>query len=399
MINQYAVPPRMFGGTRHFDFAKELDGYGVKTTIFASSFNNNSREETLNYGRAIFKKEKIEGVDFIWIKSSPYKSNGLDRINNMVSFCARLTKAMKTASRKPDVIIGSSPHPLAAYIAMRFAKKHDIKFFFEIRDIWPLSLTDLGKKTNDPMIRFLAFLEKKLVLGSDRIIPLMPKGTNYLIENFKIDQAKLMWISNGVNLKNFPRDTKQPVNKVFTAVYAGTLGEANDLESLVGAAAILQRKNYRIEIKLYGDGVVKPRLEEKIKNLKLRNITINNPVPKNELYRVLHAANCLVFTLKKAKVFRYGNPPNKIFDYLAAGRPIVFSSCASNNLIAESESGISVPPGKPAQLAEAIILLSKTDRKDLEKMGKNGRDFVEKHYQVNILAEKMYDLIRETLEI
>lgn len=397
MINQYAVAPTEFGGTRHFDFAKELAKRDVKTTILASSFNNYLRKETRKFGPNIFLKEKIQGVDFIWIKSPAYRSNGLDRLRNMFSFCRNLRLTMNKIKEKPGIIIGSSPHLFAAYFAMRFAKKNGIKFIFEIRDIWPLTLIDLGKSTNHPMIRILSVLEKRLVLGADKIIVLMPKGSDYLVEKFKITKEKIVWISNGVNLENFPRMKRQKQNTNFTLAYTGTIGEANDLECIVQAAKILQQKKRKIFIKLYGDGVSKQKVQKQIKDLSLRNISLEKPVPKKEVYKIIRSHDALLLTVKKAGVYKYGHPPNKIFDYLSSEKPIIFASGAANDLVKESKSGISVEPSNPKKLASAIEKLSKTKPNELRAMGRRGRKLVENNYQIKTLSAVMYDSIVKTI--
>lgn len=396
MINQYAVPPTMFGGTRHFDFARELIKKKISVKVLASSFNNNLRKETIIYGKSFFKKEKFGDVEFIWIKSMSYKSNGLDRIFNMLTFCINLYRFMKKETQRADIIIGSSPHLFAAYIGLIFAKRFKIKFVFEIRDIWPLSLTDLGKSKNHPMIKIFAILERKLVMQSDKIIVLMPKGGEYLTENFKISPEKVVWISNGVDLKNFPiYSKKNEIANNFLVRYTGTIGEVNDLGLVVEAAKILQKNSPGIKIELFGDGVLKEELSKKISDLKLDNISIEKPVAKRKLYKVLQESDALLFTLKKADVFKYGNPPNKIFDYLSAGKPIIFSSCASNNLIAQSKSGISVNPGDAHKLAKAIIKISEMPIKERTEMGRRARLFVQNNYQVKDLANKLHKTLLE----
>jgi len=132
MINQYAVPPTMFGSTRHFDFARELIKKDVNVKILASSFNNNLRKETIDYGQSFFKRERFDNVEFIWIKSMSYKSNGLDRVFNMLTFCRNLYRVMRNETPRADVIIGSSPHLFAAYVGLVFARRFKRKFIFEI---------------------------------------------------------------------------------------------------------------------------------------------------------------------------------------------------------------------------------------------------------------------------
>ena len=169
IFNHYAITPDMAGGTRHYDFGKELVKRGHEVTIFASSFHySQHRELKLTWGEK-YKVERVEGVNFVWIKTFPYQKNDWRRVLNMVSYAwkvywiGRGIKKLDQDINKPDIIIGSSVHLLAVLSAYWLSKHYRAKFIMEVRDLWPQTLVDIGKfKENNPIIKILRIIEKFL---------------------------------------------------------------------------------------------------------------------------------------------------------------------------------------------------------------------------------------------
>ena len=181
IFNHYVVTPDMPGGTRHYDFGKELIKRGYKVTIFASSFNYSQHKELKLATHEKWKIENVDGINFVWIKTFPYQKNDWRRVINMISYMYRvyplgkkITKIDKNI-KKQDIIIGSSVHLLAVLAAYLLSKYYKVKFVMEIRDLWPQTLIDMGKfrKTNI-LIKTLNILEKFLYKRAERIITLFP---------------------------------------------------------------------------------------------------------------------------------------------------------------------------------------------------------------------------------
>ncbi len=307
----------------------------------------------------------------------------------------KITKINKNISR-PDVVIGSSVHLLAVLAAYWLSKYYKAKFVMEVRDLWPQTLIDMGISRWHPFIMFLSILERFLYKKSEKIISLLPKAYEY-ITSFGIPKNKIVWISNGVDLKIF-----KPVGLVrkektqnFIIIYSGAIVKANNLEVVVKAAEILQKNYKNIKFLLIGDGPEKPRLIKMIENKKLKNIKFQNPLPKVRVVEFISRADALLLLLRGIKLYNYGLCLNKLFDYLASARPIIHSSNSINNPVEEARAGITVPPDNPEKLAEAIVKLYKMSPEEREKMGKRGREYIEKYYNIPFLVDKLENVIKE----
>ncbi|MFH1854962.1 MAG: glycosyltransferase [bacterium] len=190
IINQYAVSPQLPGGTRHYDFAKELTRKNLNIIIFTSGFNNFDKKESLKYDNGgVFPEQVGKSLKFIWIKTPRYRKNNILRVRNIFIFAKNLRKIISDFI-KPDLIIGSSPNLIASYQAYKIARFMKVPFIFEVRDIWPQNLIELGANKLNPFIIYLRYIEKILMIKSDRIVSLMPYFANYAQKKFKVSSKK-----------------------------------------------------------------------------------------------------------------------------------------------------------------------------------------------------------------
>ena len=403
MVNHYAISPDLPGGTRHFDFACELVKKGYRVKIFACDVVAGKRQNYVKLKKdELYLIENIKGVNFIWVRGAAYKKNNWRRAWNMLTFSYNCYKIGCKFKDKPEVIIGSSPHPFAAFAAVRLTRKLKAKFFLEIRDLWPQVIVDMGRLSqHHPITQAMRLLEKYLYRAADKIIVLAEGSKKYLIEKSGIKEFKILYLPNGVHLNNFScqkdRDVLRKLYNFtkFTLIYTGAHGPANSLETILRAADRL-RENKDIEIVLVGDGILKERLLKQAKEMKLNNVRFFDPVPKTEIPGILSAADAAIITLKKVKVFSYGVSPNKLFDYMGARKPII---CAVEGEMAEKIDkigcGISVIPEAVKSMADAIIRLANLPQDELKKMGDNGYKEIEKNYSREKLAQKLIDLIEQ----
>lgn len=404
IFNHYAITPDLPGGTRHFDLARELVRRGHRVTIFASSFHHYLRREMKLASGERWKAECVEGVTFVWLKTWPaYQRNDWRRVLNMISFMLRVWRLGRRLPKlvpeigKPDVVIGSSVHLLAVLAAYRVARYHRAKFLMEVRDLWPEMIIDMGRiSKRHSLTKLLQGLERFLYRRADRIITLWPYAHEYIV-TCGVPLQKIAWIPNGVDLSRFNSISQaKKQNNKFKIMYLGAHGEANALDVLLQAAKIIHDQDYKdIRLILIGDGPKKPRLIELAKELDLGNVKFREPVQKTDVPKILREADAFIFNLVKAETFKYGISPNKLFDCLAAGKPIIFSVEARNNPIEEAHCGLSVPPQAPQALAEAIVKLYQMAKKEREAMGRRGREYVEKHHAIPVLAEKLMRCIED----
>lgn len=396
MINHYAEPY-----ARHHNLALELVRRGHRVVIFASSFDHKSRRENRLAPGEKMRSEDIDGVTFVWMRTPPYPGNTAARVWNMAVFAGRIWRGGKPAGfDPPEVIIGSSPHLFAALPAQRLAASLHVPFVLEVRDLWPQSLVDLGGVSpRHPVVRGLEAIEKYLYRRAARIISLLPGAAEHMAKK-GADPEKVVWIPNGVNLDLVPPPEPPRNDGVFTVMYAGAHGLANALDTLLDAARIVRSKLWGkgVRFRFIGDGPEKPRLEGKAQVENLENVSFENPVPRNQVYGLLKKGDVLWVTLRDSPLYRWGISLNKLYDYLASARPIVFGANVSLNPVDEAGAGITVPPEDPNALAQAIKRLYDMSPDERWEMGLRGREYVEKHHNFSRLADKLENLLEEAVK-
>jgi glycosyltransferase involved in cell wall biosynthesis len=401
ILNHYAQEPRGSGGTRHFHLAKYLQGFGWQATIFAASVDHVSGAQRLTKNERR-RLEIFHGVKFLWVKTPVYKNSGVSRIFNMLVYTWQTLRSSTSSTLKPpDIIIGSSVHPFAAMAGALLAKQHKVPFIFEVRDLWPQTLIEMGRLHNDGFLAWiLRKLEYWLYSQAARTIVLLPQAWQY-IAKLGFSKESVIYIPNGVDLSLYHPTliTKNSEkNNFFTLMYFGSHGRANGLEILLLAMQLVQKmpRGKRIRLRLIGDGPLKPSLKEKGRALGLENVEFEAAVPKNQIPALANQADAfIIVVLDLPQLYRYGVSMNKIFDYMAAERPVVIMSGASNNPIDEAKAGLTVPPGQIRELADAIICLASKPLKERRKMGKRGRSHVEKNYDFKKLAKKLANVLND----
>jgi glycosyltransferase involved in cell wall biosynthesis len=395
IFNHHALTPDMGGGTRHYDFAKELIKKDHSVTIVASSFHYSKYQEMKEYEDKEYLIENIDGINFIWIKTPAYFGNGINRVKNMLSYTFKTLRIVpKLEILKPDIIIGSSVHLFAAFAAFKLSKRYNVPFIMEVRDLWPKTLIDMGMSKWHPFIILLGYLEKFLYQRADKVISNLPYAYDYIGQFVLSD--KFVWISNGVNLSEIPYHPKLQ-NDSLVVTYAGSIGVANNLMMLVQAAEKL--KHHRdIFFKIIGDGGEKAKLQAFITENQLKNITIQNSVPKLEIAHILSDSDALFLSLVDSPLYKYGISLNKIFDYMASGRIAIFAGNARNNPIKEANAGYTIPPNDINVLTEVILNIKQMSPKQRTVMGENARKHAEKFYATEILATKLEQVLEEVVD-
>ena len=390
IVNHYAMTPQLPGITRHFDFAKELVSRGHEVTVFASSFHHSKQEETKTYlkNKKILK-EDIEGVQYVWIKTPGYSDNGIRRVINMYVFASLFYKNAPVLLQKnmPDVIVGSSLHLFGTLAAFWFAQKQQTPFVLEIRDLWPQTLIDMGMSKWHPFVLLQGWIERYLYKHSKNIITLLPKSHLY-IEKFGVDPEMITYIPNGVDLERFKGTKEKDFKETeLHVVYTGSIGRANNIETLIEAAQRLKKYN-EIKFIIAGDGPLRKPLEKRLVEYHLDNVEFLGSVPKNDIIHILKSADCLIFPLKDTPVFRFGISSNKLFDYMAAKKPIIFASNSINNPVKDAGGGLTIPPEDSKALADAILEIFNMGSVEREKMSENAYDYVEKNHAIPVLVDK-----------
>ena len=398
LFNHYAQEPGGPGGTRHFGLAKHMINAGWDMKIIAASVDHFTGKQRLSNAES-HKTETINNVSFTWLKTPEYKGSGILRIVNMVCYSLRAyLGGWKKDIPSPDIIIGSSVHPFAAIAALLLAKKYSIPFVFEVRDLWPETLVAMGSwKENSLKTLIFRKIEKYLYIHANKIITLLPFAHEY-IEALGIAPGKIIWISNGAEIysqKILDKDKDKDKDN-FTLIYFGAHGPANNLDLILEAMSILgkQQSMNHVILRLIGDGSVKESLIQISRKLNLRNVFFEDSVNKEDIPKIAIEADAFIIAVRnQPKLYRYGISMNKIFDYLAAARPILMASNARNNPIEEASAGFTSESENPEKLAISIKKLVNTPSKVRDQMGSNGKRYVEDNFSYKSLGIKMANVL------
>lgn len=393
IFNHYAVPPDQAGGTRHFDLGRELVERGYEVTIFASSFSHREHRETKLEPAEDWREETIDGVRFVWIKTSAYRRNDWRRFLNMSDYgrrapAAALAIADTKNGREPDLIIGSSVHLLAVDAALKTARRLGARFFMEVRDVWPQTLVDLGTiSAGHPLVLWMRRLERRLYRDAEKVLTPLAGAQQYFQEH-GFEKRDILYLPQGAPETAFATPPLERVSGPLKAAYVGAFGPADRVGHLVAAGRELDPSDFKLI--LAGDGDERQALAEKCRLAQLTHIEFPGPIPKAEVPGFLESAHvCLAHYYDAGARQRFGVGSNKLITYMAAGRPVVFAGNLPENIVDESAGGISVDPADPRALAAALRELRELPAGDLAAMGERARTYARKHYAIPVLVDQL----------
>lgn len=382
------------GGTRHYELARGLVARGHRVTVIASPVSYLTGSVT-ELARSTSSDEN--GIRII----RTYATRAIHRsfVHRMIGFFSFMLSSFWAGVRVRDVdlVWGTSPPIFQGLTALFLARLKGVPFLFEIRDLWPAFAVQVGVLRNPRLIRLSEWLERFLYRHADQLMINSPG----FIDHVKSRGArKVALIPNGADPRMFDpaadgRSFRQAhqLGDHFIALYAGAHGMSNDLGVILEAAQIL-RNNPEICFVLLGDGKEKPDLQERARELNLTNLRFIPSIPKTEMPQALAAADACIAILKPIPLYATVYP-NKVFDYMAAGRPLIMAIDGVARMVVEqAEAGVFSLPGDPARLAEAVCELA-AEPERARRMGANGRRYVEEHFDRAALAGKLVELIEE----
>jgi glycosyltransferase involved in cell wall biosynthesis len=398
LINHHAGGPGMGMEHRPWLMAREWIRLGHEVLIVAAS-NAHTRTVQPETGGRITRMHH-EGIPYLILRTPSYHGNGFQRVLNMTFFVKRLfLNARKlTSDFKPDMVIASSTYPLDIWPASRIAKLSKAKLVFEVHDLWPLSPMELGGySSRHPFIRLLQSAENFACRKSDKVVSLLPCTLEHLAGH-GMDPSKFIYIPNGVVSADWNTGTPLPeehTNLLASLMgktiigYTGAMGISNALEPLIDAAALVQ--HLPVAFVLVGSGPEKQPLIVRAQKAGLKNLFFAGNVTKMQMPALLDQMDLLYIGFKKNPLYRFGVSPNKIFDYMMAGKPIIQAIEACNNFVAASGCGIAIEPDNPAAIARAISSMLEMSSEDLQEMGKSGRDYVIRNHDFPLLAKRFLE--------
>lgn len=397
IINEYAGSLEYGMTFRHYYLAKEFVNQGNNVTIVTASYSH-FLNKFPEMGNKTYKTEEIEGITYLWIKVIKYsKSFDKKRVLKWFEFMSKLFFISKYLDAKPDIIICSPTAPFSILPAYYLSKKYDAKLIFEVRDIWPLTLVEVGGfSIKHPLIRLMSWFEKFALNKSDIIVSNLQNYSNHIAE-LNIDR-KAHWVSNGIDLEEMknikPLDVavkKQIPSDKFIIGYTGKLGVSNAMSYLIDAANKLQSKKDILFV-IVGSGQEEKKLKEQAQ--KLSNVLFINPIEKSQVQSILSLFDICYIGWNKENIYKFGVSPNKIFDYMYSGKPILHSTDTSNDIVKLSNCGLSVKAENCEEIKNAILEFYEMSSENRLKLGNNGKQFVLENFTYDKLAEKYINIIK-----
>lgn len=410
ILNHYSGDMYLNKGGRHYWFAKFLNQKNYKPVIFCANTNHDNKGKKIFETHKLWEEHISEEINtpFVFVKAREYIGNGKKRILNMLDFYINVKKAAKQYSRlhgKPDVIVASSVHPLTLVAGIKLAKYFGVKCICEVRDLWPESIVAYGvAKKNNPLISMLYKLEKWIYKKADKIVMTIQGGPKYIKDKGwekDISASKITNINNGVCIDEYNKLKEQHQfedadldSNSFKVVYTGSIRLVNKVDDLLEAARIIKSRGnlYNIKILVWGGGDKKEEIEAKAKEYDLDNFKLKGVVHKEQIPSLLSKADCCVLHNSSTAVDKYGQSQNKLFEYLASGKPVLMTYSPGFSIIESNGCGLELKKQTPEEIANALESLASAEKSEIEQMGRNC-EMISKEYDFEKLTQKYISLI------
>lgn len=397
IINYYTSPT--CSNPRYLEFAKRFKDAGHKVITFYANYNSED-------AAPLFQRKTLNGLDFVEVKAPHFVGNGVKRMLSIWKFAQTILKGRKQFDR-PDVIL-QNIHPPFDYPIVKLAKKLKCKYIAEAWDLWPESFVRFGLvKESSPFMTIAHAIEKKYYYSADEIIFTMKGAIEYIRQRGwttdkggKIDLKQMHYINNGIDLEQFyidkvafPRqDNDMNDPNLIKIVYLGSINKANNVKTLIDAAAQMRNmENCRIFI--YGNGAYRPELEQYVKDKSITNVVFKEPrIPFAECAWVVSQATVNIMNYEKG-FGKWGASSGKMFQYLAAGKPIVCNvDLPFDNVIKDNNLGIARNLETAEDFALAIRQLAEQPKEEYEAMCTRVRE-VAKRFDYKVLAARELEVI------
>ncbi|MBR6438128.1 MAG: glycosyltransferase family 4 protein [Bacteroidales bacterium] len=397
IVNYYTKPDCT--NPRYNEFAKHFQAAGHEVLTFYANYKGDGNSP-------LFNRKEVGGLDFVEVKAPHYVGNGVARMKSIFSFAWAIKKHCKEFER-PDVILHNVHAPFDAPIVLA-ARKLKCKYVSEVWDLWPDNFANFGMiSRKNPAMKLFYRIERWIYEHADERVFTLAGATAYLKgkgwtteTGGKIDLSKVHYINNGLDLDQFdkdklthPREDADMNDPNLTKiVYLGAINKANNVKTLIDAAVLLQdMPNYRFII--YGNGVYRPELEQYVKENHIDNVVFKETrIPLEECAWVVSQATVNIMNYEKG--FGYmGVSSGKMFQYLAAGKPIVCNvDIAYDNVIKDNNLGVCRDIETSEEFAMAIRSLAEQPRASYDAMCERVRE-VAKRFDYKVLAQRELEII------
>lgn len=393
-IHQYFATPEESGATRSYWIAQELIRRGHQVTMLTSGRRDPSQSRRM-----------VDSIDVIYVRNS--YSNYMSASRKVLSFVNFVRLAIREALKEKDIdLVYATSTPLTVGIIALWLKKfRKWPYFFEVRDLWPEFPIQVGAIKNPLLIWVLRKLERRIYQQSEHVIALSPgmmegvvqAGTPVEKVSMIPNMSKPDWYyphkRNLEIAENFGIDLSK-----FNVIHFGSMGRANGLKYLVDAAKVLQDRGVEdVNFVMMGRGATEPQLKQMVQEQKLRNVVFLGHHPMAIVSEIVNLCDISITSFLNLPILKT-NSPNKLFDSLSAGKPIIVNSAGwTKDLVEKGNCGFYVDPEKPEQLADRLIEVK--DNKDLLRTwGENARRLSVEVYDKEILTAKVAEVVEKRMK-
>ena len=398
IFNHYALEMLLNSGGRHFWFVEKLKKRGYDVTVFCANTIDNGQNQVNIDG--FYEEKRYEKYKTVLIKTHRYAGNGIARIKNMIMFARNLVRAAKKIAlySKPDIIIASSVHPLTLIAGLKLGKVLQVPCICEIRDLWPETLTYYGRlKKTSIFAKLLYKGEKWIYSKADALIFTMEGGKDYINEKGwekEVPLSKVFHINNGVDLEQFEFNKKEFFLEdpdldtgMFKVIYTGSINRVNNLGIILDVAKKIKQES-DIKFLIWGDGNERADLENRVKNENIDNVVFKGKVEKKYIPGILSRSDLNLIHWEMSDILKFGASYNKMFEYLAAGKPILSTVNMGYSLLKRYNCGYQVEHSDIDSIAQGILKMKRMPYKKYIEMGHNAKA-VASEYDFTKLTDKL----------
>lgn len=390
-VSKYVSPPaNARAGGRGYLIMRELAAQGHDCVIVTSDSNALALVPELE---GAYETHKVDGLTIRWVRTLRYSvAKSLRRILSWLHFEWRLFLMPKDDLPAPDVVVVSSLSLLTILNGFLLRRRYGCRLVFEIRDIWPLTITEEGGfGQNNPFVLALAWVERLGYRHSDAIVGTMPNLEEH-VANVLGFRREVACVPMGIDPAALDEEQALPADYAqaylpegkFVVAYAGSIGITNALDAFLKCAEQL-RRNPHIRFLIVGDGDLKAGYQATYGHLE--NLTFAPKVPKQMVQSVLSRCDLLYFSVHASEVWRFGQSLNKVIDYMLSGKPVVASYTGFPSMINEAACGTYVPAGDVSALEEEILRYAAMPKSERVAMGARGRAWLLEHRNYAALAK------------
>jgi glycosyltransferase involved in cell wall biosynthesis len=397
LIHQAFAALNEAGGTRHHELARHLVEQGHRVTVITSPVSYLTGQARQERSGWIEREQPQAGIEIL--RTYTYRAFHRSFFHRVISFLSFMLSSFFAGLgvRQVDLVWGTSPPIFQAVTAWLLARLKGAPFLFEVRDLWPAFAIGVGVLRNPVLIRASLWLERFLYRRAERV---MVNSPGYIDHVTRRGARWVELVPNGADPGMFDPEADghtfrqhYHLDGKFVVLYAGAHGMSNDLNTVLDAAERLNG-NPAVHFVLVGDGKEKAALQTRAEQMQLQNVLFLPPVPKDSMAEVLAAADACLAILMPLDLYKT-TYPNKVFDYMAAGRPVVLAIDGVIRRVVETAgAGVFTPPGDAQVMAKTIVQLV-GDREGARQQGIRGREFVIKYYSRPVLARQLTLLLED----